>query len=158
MDVMAIKLLVIFPMYWQQCIQDVLVGLHHRRRFMCFECKRFTHTRTVRDSPQRHDRMESTEGRTYSFWLLITISFVLFALLIANIIPVSSDVNGPVGSLVGSPIVLGFLSLYYLLATKAKDTTWKETFMNELGPVKSGVSCPTFLFCAFLYLRHYRWQ
>ena len=73
--------------------------------------------------PSKTYRMESTEGRTYSFWLLITISFVLFALLIANIILVSSDVNGPVGSLVGSPIVFGFLSLYYLLATKAKDTT-----------------------------------
>jgi hypothetical protein len=84
-------------------------------------------------------RLESTEGRIH--WLMITVSFVLFAFLIANIIPFFSDVNGLIGSLMGSPIVFGFPSLYYLPAKKAKDTTWTETFMNKLGPVKSGVSC-----------------
>jgi len=50
----------------------------------------------------------------------------------------------------GSPIVFGFPSLYYLLAKQAKITSWNETFMNELGPFKSRFSCSShFIPCPF---------
>lgn len=86
-------------------------------------------------------------------WLLITVSFILFAFMIVNIVPFFADVNGLVGALTGAPIIFGFPSLYYLLGMKEKDITWKETFVNKLGPIKSGISCLflviVFPFCIF---------
>ena len=91
-------------------------------------------------------KSESTPARIH--WLLITVSFIFFAFVIANLVPFFSDVNSLIGALLGAPIVFGFPSLYYLLAKKTKGTSWKETLMTKLGPIKSGISC-FFLFILF---------
>jgi len=66
--------------------------------------------------------------------------FIVFAWLIANLIPFFSDVQSLIGALFGAPIVFGWPSLYYLLAKKTKDATWKET-LASIGPIKSSISC-----------------
>jgi amino acid transporter len=105
-----------------------------------------------------HSRVFSKTYRASSIkaslhWLLITVSFIMFAFMIVNIIPFFADVNGLVGALTGAPIIFGFPSLYYLLAMKDKDTNWKETLMNKVGLVKSGISSLflviLFPFCIF---------
>jgi amino acid permease len=86
----------------------------------------------------------SKQGQIH--WLLITVGYVLFAWIVANIIPFFGALQALIGSLLGAPIVFGWPSLYYLLANKNKNgnSTWAET-LRSVGLINSSISL-VFLF------------
>lgn len=80
----------------------------------------------------------SVKGQVH--WFFITVVYIIFAFVIANLIPFFSDLQGLIGSALGAPIVFGFPSLYYLLASKKEaGGSWKETF-SSIGVLNSSIS------------------
>ena len=73
-------------------------------------------------------------------WFIITVGYILFAFVIANLIPFFGALQGLIGSLLGAPIVFGWPSLYYPLTHKNKTCgSWKDTFAS-IGPINTVIS------------------
>jgi hypothetical protein len=74
-------------------------------------------------------------------WLLITVGYVLFAWIVANIVPFFGNLQALIGALLGAQIVFGWLSLYFLSANKNRNgnSTWAET-LRSVGLINSSIS------------------
>jgi len=79
-------------------------------------------------------------------WLLLTVGYIMFGWVIANLIPFFADVQSLIGAMFGAPIVFGWPTLFYILVNKRKTTggTWRET-LSYIGWKHSFVCC-LFLF------------
>ena len=80
--------------------------------------------------------LDSTETRMH--WLMITVFFLVFAFLIANVVPFFSAFQNVLGSLCGGPSMFGWPALFFIMAHRN---------LHRTIPMVDRVMCAFFLCC-----------
>lgn len=82
-------------------------------------------------------------------WMIITVSFAVFAWIIANLVPFFADIQSILGSLFGAPTIFGWPVLFYFRAHRREAKSLRETI--RLMGVSDTVLC-VIMFCVLLPL------
>lgn len=84
-------------------------------------------------------------------WLVLTVGYIIFAFIVGNLIPFFADLQALIGALLGSPIVFGWPSLYYLLTNRNTQGSWKAAF-SHMGIINSFLTLLMLCFITPLFL------